>query len=72
MKLYRSLYSHHLELTPRKLKVVVDADKLRGVGIAGDDELDGIVKAAQDAATILKDRMAWVSFRDAGKARTAK
>jgi len=48
------------------------ADWLSAISAASDDELPGIVKAAQDAAQLLEDRMAWVSFRDAGKSRKSK
>ena len=60
------------KVEPKGMPATQIADWLSAISASSDDELPGIVKAAQDAAQLLEDRMAWVSFRDAGKARKSK
>jgi len=60
------------KVEPKGMPATQIADWLSAISAASDDELPGIVKAAQDAAQLLEDRMAWVSFRDAGKSRKSK
>lgn len=59
----------HLEEEAEKMSPAVVADWLSAIETAAPDELKSIVGKAQSSAQQLKDREAWVVFRNAGKKR---
>lgn len=61
---------HADEPEPTGMPAGALADWTAAVASAGADELDAVVKAGLDAATIAKDREAFVAIRAAGKKRS--